>query len=59
MVKSMTAAAAVPHFHFCDEVVVDRLVEVRDSLRQATAAKITFLPLIIKVPLVHRVPNPV
>eukprot|EP00884_Botryococcus_braunii_P011108 jgi/Botrbrau1/1999/Bobra.0052s0040.1 len=48
MVKSLTAAAHVPHFHFCDEIRMDHLVRVRDSLRKASSQKLTFLPFIIK-----------
>lgn len=49
MVKSMTAAAQVPHFHFCDEVRMEELVRVRDNVRKVSKQKITFLPFIIKV----------
>ncbi|KAL4425054.1 hypothetical protein ABPG77_001832 [Micractinium sp. CCAP 211/92] len=51
MVKSMTAAAAIPHFHFCEEVQVDQLVALRQQLRDDPAlagAKLTFLPFFIK-----------
>ncbi|KAL6763353.1 2-oxoacid dehydrogenases acyltransferase-domain-containing protein [Haematococcus lacustris] len=51
MVRSMTAVAAVPHFHFHDEVGVDALLRVRQTLRGEAALaglKLTLLPFIIK-----------
>ena len=51
MVKSMTAANQVPHFGYCDEVIVDRLQEYRGILKSAAAArgvKLSNLSIIIK-----------
>ncbi len=52
MVKSMTAAWDVPHFGYCDEVVMDALMALRGALRPAAEAagvpKLTFLPLLLK-----------
>ena len=52
MVKSMTAAAAVPHLGYGEEVLVDKLVALREQLTpQVTAAyqlKLTFMPFFLK-----------
>lgn len=51
MVKSMTAAASVPHFGFCEEFIVDKVIEMRNSLKPVAAAKnikLTYLPFFIK-----------
>jgi len=51
MVKSMTAAAAVPHFHYHDEVCMDGLMAARKALASHTSlhgVKLTLLPIIIK-----------
>ncbi len=51
MVKSMTSAWAVPHFGYCDEVVMDALIEARAALKPAASAaglKLTFLPFLVK-----------
>ncbi|KAK9812622.1 hypothetical protein WJX72_000756 [[Myrmecia] bisecta] len=51
MVKSMTAAGQVPHFHFCDEVNMGALLHVRTCLQGDLAlqgAKLTFLPIMLK-----------
>ncbi|KAG2427447.1 hypothetical protein HXX76_012383 [Chlamydomonas incerta] len=53
MVKTMTAAAALPNFHFHDEVVVDRLLAVRAALKndpglRAQGVRLTLLPFLIK-----------
>ena len=42
----------VPHFHFCEEVDVGRLVELREELRGDPALggiKLTYMPFFIKV----------
>ena len=52
MVKSMTTAGQVPHFHLMDELCLTRLVALRRRLRQDPAgsgARMTFLPFILKV----------
>jgi 2-oxoisovalerate dehydrogenase E2 component (dihydrolipoyl transacylase) len=49
MVKTMKAAAAVPHFYFCDEVCMDALIALRAKLRQDGAhERLTYLPFILK-----------
>jgi 2-oxoisovalerate dehydrogenase E2 component (dihydrolipoyl transacylase) len=51
MVKSMTAAAAVPHFHLSDDVRVDGVVALRERLRSSPAlagARLTYLPFFVK-----------
>eukprot|EP00249_Psilotum_nudum_P011632 c23290_g1_i1 orf=482-2101(+) len=51
MVKTMTAAAAIPHFHFMEEFNVDALVELKKSLNDICAeqgVKLTYLPFVIK-----------
>ncbi len=52
MVQSMTAAGAVPHFHYCDEISVAALLRLRASLLSNPALKglkLTFLPFMLKV----------
>ncbi|GMH33657.1 hypothetical protein BSKO_01491 [Bryopsis sp. KO-2023] len=51
MLKSMTKAAEIPHFHFCDDVPVGSLMDIRRTLQsspQMSDVKLTFLPLILK-----------
>lgn len=51
MVKSMTAALDVQHLTYCEEIVVDKLVQLRRDLKDASAAhgiKISYMPLMIK-----------
>ena len=51
MVKSMTAAGQVPHFHLMDELQLTRLVALRAELRDDPAlggARLTFLPFVLK-----------
>jgi len=51
MVKSMTAAAAVPHFGYCDEIIVDRVRKLRDDCKviaEARGVKLTFMPFFLK-----------
>ncbi len=52
MVKSMNAAWNVPHFVYCDEVVMDNLMQLRTELKDLAASKgvkFSYLPLILKV----------
>ncbi len=50
MVRTMTAAGAVPHFHFHDDVNMTQLVQLRRELQlYPKAGKVTMLPFIIKV----------
>lgn len=51
MIKSMTPAASVPWFGYADEVVMDRLMETRMSLKKGAeqrGIKLTYMPLILK-----------
>ncbi len=51
MIRTMTEAAAVPMFYFCDEVQLDALAAARAAARADPAAaglKLTFLPFVIK-----------
>lgn len=51
MVKSMTQAWDVPHFGYCDEIMMDKLIELRHSLKHTATTKqmkLTFLPFLIK-----------
>uniref|UniRef100_A0A182QQF0 Dihydrolipoamide acetyltransferase component of pyruvate dehydrogenase complex n=1 Tax=Anopheles farauti TaxID=69004 RepID=A0A182QQF0_9DIPT len=51
MVKSMTDALKIPHFAYCDEVDVSRLVTVRAQLKAEAARhgiKLTYMPFFLK-----------
>jgi 2-oxoisovalerate dehydrogenase E2 component (dihydrolipoyl transacylase) len=52
MFAQMTAALAVPHFGYCDEVRMDELMAVRQQLKVAAAEaglpKFTLMPLIVR-----------
>lgn len=51
MVKSMTLAAKVPHFHYVEEMVCDALAELKATFQNENSdanVKFTFLPLLIK-----------
>ncbi len=51
MVKTMTAAALIPHLGFSDEYIVDGLHNARETLRpimEARGIKLTYMPFIIK-----------
>lgn len=51
MVKSMSMAAKVPHFHYVDEINCDALMELKASFQDNNSdpdVKHTFLPLLIK-----------
>mmetsp|Transcript_65970 Transcript_65970/g.208832 ORF Transcript_65970/g.208832 Transcript_65970/m.208832 type:complete len:221 (-) Transcript_65970:8-670(-) len=51
MVKSMAAALAVPHFHYCDEIDFGALMDLRAALRgdpSLQGVKLTFLPVVVK-----------
>lgn len=56
MVNSMTAAGAVPHFHYCDEISIGPLLRLRAALVNDPALqglKLTFLPFMLKVSSSH------
>lgn len=51
MVKSMTLAAKIPHFHYVDEINCNALVELKASFQSENSdpsVKYTFLPVLIK-----------
>ncbi|XP_074525277.1 lipoamide acyltransferase component of branched-chain alpha-keto acid dehydrogenase complex, mitochondrial [Halichoeres trimaculatus] len=51
MVKTMTAALKIPHFGYCDEVDLSRLVALRAELKSTAAArgvKLSYMPFFIK-----------
>lgn len=51
MVKSMSMAAKVPHFHYVEEINCDSLVELKTSFQNNNPypdVKHTFLPILIK-----------
>lgn len=52
MAKAMTAAAAVPHFYYVEEMAMDKLSEMKRSLAQQVpmeaGVKLTNLPFLIK-----------
>lgn len=51
MVKTMTAALKIPHFGYCDEVDLSRLVSLRAELKSVTEGrgiKLSYMPFFIK-----------
>jgi 2-oxoisovalerate dehydrogenase E2 component (dihydrolipoyl transacylase) len=51
MVKSMKAAADVPHLTYCEEIIVDNLIAARHQLRDLAkerGVKLSYMPFIIK-----------
>ncbi|XP_012573398.1 lipoamide acyltransferase component of branched-chain alpha-keto acid dehydrogenase complex, mitochondrial isoform X2 [Cicer arietinum] len=51
MIKSMTLAAKVPHFHYVDEINCNALVELKTAFQKNNPypdVKHTFLPILIK-----------
>lgn len=51
MVKSMTLAAQVPHFHYVEEINCDALMKLKAAFQNDNSdpdVKYTFLPLLIK-----------
>ncbi|KAG6764917.1 hypothetical protein POTOM_032406 [Populus tomentosa] len=51
MVKTMSMAAKVPHFHYVEEINCDALVELKESFQNSNTepgVKHTFLPSLIK-----------
>ena len=57
----MSAVAAIPHFHYCDEVCTDSLVQLRTKLQGAPAlkgTKLTFMPFFIKAAALALAENP-
>ncbi|GMH08295.1 hypothetical protein Nepgr_010135 [Nepenthes gracilis] len=51
MVKSMTRAAKIPHFHYVEEIKCDALLELKRSFQNENSdptVKHTFLPFLVK-----------
>ncbi|XP_078102861.1 lipoamide acyltransferase component of branched-chain alpha-keto acid dehydrogenase complex, mitochondrial isoform X1 [Sander vitreus] len=51
MVRTMTAALKIPHFGYCDEVDLSRLVSLRSELRsiaEARGVRLSYMPFFIK-----------
>lgn len=49
MVKSMTDSLRIPHFAYCDEVEMSKLIAARNELKhEAEGVKLTFMPFFIK-----------
>jgi 2-oxoisovalerate dehydrogenase E2 component (dihydrolipoyl transacylase) len=51
MVKKMTESLSIPHFGYCDEVVMDELVKLRKDLKsmaEKKGVKLSYMPFIIK-----------
>ncbi|GAB2295223.1 Dihydrolipoamide acetyltransferase component of pyruvate dehydrogenase complex [Dionaea muscipula] len=51
MVKSMTMAAKIPHFHYVEDISCDALVELKASFQNQNSdptVKHTFLPFLVK-----------
>jgi len=51
MVKSMTAACQIPHFGYCEDMIVNELKTLREQLKPLAAEqgiKLSYLPFLIK-----------
>ncbi len=51
MVHTMDSALSIPHMLFCDEIIVDQLLDARNELRKVHAgdfSKMSHLPILIK-----------
>ncbi|XP_048833099.1 lipoamide acyltransferase component of branched-chain alpha-keto acid dehydrogenase complex, mitochondrial [Brienomyrus brachyistius] len=51
MVKTMTAALKIPHFGYCDEVDMSKLMRLRSELKdlaESRGIKLTYMPFFIK-----------
>lgn len=52
MVRTMTAAMKIPHFGYCDQVDLSRLVTLRTELKplaEGRGIRISYMPFFIKV----------
>ncbi|KAH7619922.1 putative Lipoamide acyltransferase component of branched-chain alpha-keto acid dehydrogenase complex, mitochondrial [Nannochloris sp. 'desiccata'] len=61
MFKTMTTAASIPHFHFCDEVNTNVIIDIRSRLQGSPAlkgVKLTYLPFFIKAAALALAENP-
>ena len=51
MVKSMTAACQIPHFGYCEEMIINELKELRSQMKPIAlerGIKLSYLPFLIK-----------
>lgn len=48
MVKSMTEALKIPHLTYCDEVKMDKLLSLRQTLKTRVKGRLTLTPFFIK-----------
>ncbi|KAM4721824.1 lipoamide acyltransferase component of branched-chain alpha-keto acid dehydrogenase complex, mitochondrial [Rhinophrynus dorsalis] len=51
MVKTMSAALKIPHFGYCDEIDMSRLVQLREELKpmaEARGVRLSFMPFFLK-----------
>jgi 2-oxoisovalerate dehydrogenase E2 component (dihydrolipoyl transacylase) len=51
MAKTMTAAVAVPHLYYTEDIKVDALIRLKDGLKDMTfesGVKLTYLPFLLK-----------
>ncbi|XP_053549708.1 LOW QUALITY PROTEIN: lipoamide acyltransferase component of branched-chain alpha-keto acid dehydrogenase complex, mitochondrial [Bombina bombina] len=51
MVKTMSAALKIPHFGYCDELDITRLVQLREELKpvaEARGVRLSFMPFFLK-----------
>ena len=52
MVKTMIQAQAIPHFGYCDEVIMDAVIELRSVMKTLAAergVKFSYMPIFLKV----------
>ena len=61
MFKTMSAAASIPHFHYCDEVNTNVMIDLRARLQGSPAlrgVKLTYMPFFIKAAAMALAENP-
>jgi 2-oxoisovalerate dehydrogenase E2 component (dihydrolipoyl transacylase) len=61
MFKTMTTAASIPHFHYCDEVSTNVMIDLRSRLQGSPAlkgVKLTYMPFFIKAAAMALAENP-
>jgi 2-oxoisovalerate dehydrogenase E2 component (dihydrolipoyl transacylase) len=61
MFKAMTNAASIPHFHYCDEVNTNVMIDLRARLQGSPAlkgVKLTYMPFFIKAAAMALTENP-